>query len=671
MRNLNLLLNILIRHRNKFAGVYYIPDAWNYFGYSKYTVSEDRAGQVNVNPYDFIGYCISKLIIPRCKEETDYLMPLDAGSTPNADINRSIIYSMFPRALMAWDHYEEDSVCPGTFLKAICYLPYLRNMGVDILYLLPIFECGRKYKKGELSSPYATKNFYRLDRNLHDELLGEYSEEIMALEFKAFMEACHALGMKVMVDYAFRTVSRDNDLIWSHPEWFYWIKLKYADSFSTPLIEEDYKGMNDEVLKKLYNAKGITEYLNMFSYPPNELDPEGWMRLKQKCCDCRENMLDLIEEEYGLTTAPGFSDVINDVQPPWTDVTYLKYYFDVPEAVKQYIPENQPPYILQDGASLSIYHGKLVNTGLWEYIAGVIPYYQEEYGIDGARIDMGHALPDQLNRDIVSRARQKNNSFILWSEEFDPGRSEAVKKDGFNFISGYTWVLYKDIQDEKFNTELAHNDLLKSVLPITAAMETPDTPRASYVHKEEIRPLVFINSFLPNAIPFINNGLELMEIQPMNLGLDNTEEGRYVLDRADPMYGKLAFFDKYRMHWLNVQRKWMEKLIYDSLRLRKRFEGIISKKENFIIDERLINNKQLTTICYYDRNSEEGVFLIANRSLHTEAEVYLSVFLPGSFKMPKGSVRLMYSKGSSCSIEWPAERGIVLPAGDVIIGCNK
>ena len=53
--------------------------------------------------------------------------------------------------------------------------------------------------------------------------------------------------------------------------------------------------------------------------------------------------------------------------------------------------------------------------------------------------------------------------------------------------------------------------------------------------------LILLNYFLPNTVPFLNNGLEMAEIQPMNLGLDNTEEGRFVLEATDPLYGKLAF----------------------------------------------------------------------------------------------------------------------------------
>jgi starch synthase (maltosyl-transferring) len=83
-------------------------------------------------------------------------------------------------------------------------------------------------------------------------------------------------------------------------------------------------------------------------------------------------------------------------------------------------------------------------------ITGIIPYYQEYYGIDGARIDMGHVLPPALNQTIVARVKSNNRHFILWSEEFAPEHSQTVKENGFDFISGNLWSVYNDIDKPSF-----------------------------------------------------------------------------------------------------------------------------------------------------------------------------------------------------------------------------
>ena len=56
-------------------------------------------------------------------------------------------------------------------------------------------------------------------------------------------------------------------------------------------------------------------------------------------------------------------------------------------------------------------------------------------------------------------------------------------------------------------------------------------------------------AFCPNGIYTVNSGQEIGEIQPLNLGLDNTDEGRTVLPPSDEFFGKLGFFDNYAYHW--------------------------------------------------------------------------------------------------------------------------
>jgi len=83
-----------------------------------------------------------------------------------------------------------------------------------------------------------------------------------------------------------------------------------------------------------------------------------------------------------------------------------------------------------------------------------------------------------------------------------------------------------------------------------AAVETPDTPRifGRLPYHEALQRLV-MSAFLPNSYFVVNAGLELLEKQPMNLGLDATFDDKWVLPRDDEFYGKLSFFDHYALHW--------------------------------------------------------------------------------------------------------------------------
>lgn len=47
----------------------------------------------------------------------------------------------------------------GTFRAAEKHLPRLKDLGVDILWLMPIHEIGVKNRKGTLGSPYSVKDY--------------------------------------------------------------------------------------------------------------------------------------------------------------------------------------------------------------------------------------------------------------------------------------------------------------------------------------------------------------------------------------------------------------------------------------------------------------------------------------------------------------------------------
>ncbi len=713
MENLQFMTGLLERKKEEFAGVYFLPEKWNYCGFTEFSRQAGREGEITVNPYAFFSRCLQYIVEQKMEQKgmsepayTGTDRQEDGGNTLDiagredknggGNLCRRVIYGMMVRTHSAWNHYESGEIVSGSFLKSLCLLPLLQAFGVNMIYLLPVCDYSEEYKKGELGSPYAIKNFYKLDENLHDELLGEYSEELLAREFKAFIEGCHLLGIKVILDFVFRTASRDNDLMLDHPDWFYWIEKEAADGFHPPLVEKEKKLTNveDRVLANLYQSPGIEEYLGKFRPSPDQIDTGRWQRVKERQAQTGENILALVEEEFGITTVPGFSDIINDPQPPWTDVTYLRYYFDLHPKARPYVPAEQyPPFILQDGACLNLYQGEAFNKGLWDYIVGVIPFYQQEYGIDGARIDMGHALPAALIQEILTVVRERDPQFIFWSEEFSAKNAAAARECGFNFITGSLWHLYKKHRAAGFQRKLLAESWAAE-LPVAAAPETADTPRFAWRYRDKrLRELlILLNYFLPNTVPFLNNGLEMAEIQPMNLGLDNTEEGRFVLEATDPLYGKLAFFDRYRLHWLNPDRDWMEELLAKAARLRNRFIATLAAKESFLpeiscgVRARTRGEKKLLFLCYRLRllgqppaegeereeekeEKEEGrLFFLANKNLQEPVRINLGELLAGGGETNTSKASVVYARGEERDEEWPAGDGWELAPGEVVIG---
>mgnify|MGYP002411172231 CR=1 FL=1 len=670
MTNLKMVSAELERNQGQGASRYYLPAVWNSFGFKEYMIDPDRPGEIRVEPYRYYRAAIRFIAA--------HARPAKAGEdnqvrTDEKTVGHQIMYGAFLRTLTAWNHDPGGPLESGTFLKTIALLPHLQSLGVEILYLLPIFVGGEKYKKGELGSPYAVKNYYQLDPTLHDPLLGTLTPSRLETEFKALIEACHLLGLRVMLDFVFRTAARDNDLIATHPEWFYWIGLEHVDTFTPPVIKRAKKLAirSENKVELLYNSPDLKEYLAQFRPAPNIIDPVKWENLCAKQRQTGANILDLVEKEFNLTTTPGFSDVICDAQPPWTDATYLRFYFDLHPRARKYVAPEQPPYVLQDVACLNLYRGENPNWDLWQYIRNIVPYYQQKFGIDGARIDMGHALPSELTQAIIAQTRACDPNFIFWSEEFDVKNTRAAKADGYDLVTGDLWQLYKKVGEKGFCRHL-FTRVRTAALPLTGALELPDTPRAAWYHPEQNRleSMVLLNYFLPNVVPFVNSGMELLEKQPMNLGLDNTEAGRFVLPATDPMYGKLAFFDRYRLHWLQEEQNFMVPLLRMAAVLRTRFCHLL--KVNFLCKDcgRFPRKALLYFACWDERRGELLVY-IANQKLGKQVTVTFGQLVPAKVRTKMDELTLVYAGRQLREERFSWRERQLLAPGEVVIAVGK
>jgi glycosidase len=461
------------------------------------------------------------------------------------------------RTSSAWDHDRSFSLDlsnfngmkeTGTFVKTLALLPLLRKMGVDTLYLLPISRFSLKDKKGELGSPYGVANFFDLDPNLKDNMTG--NEMTVEEEFQALVEACHLLDMRVVIDIIPRTNAVESDLIKDHPDWFYWVKASEFSEYRVPYVDGVSNTVSPlpEYMEKVYDAKDVKRHIKMFQKNPKDQDPELFKKLVEK----GGNLVELIEKEFDLKVAPAFSDHINDVQPPWTDVTFFRMFLDHPKDNLKYLDnKDAKPYILFDTIKANLFPGNQPNTELWETLTNIIPYYQKSYGIDGARIDMGHALPIELLKNIINKAREVDNDFAFIAEELNPDNSQKAKDSGYNIIIGNGFWMQPRIWEKKLHKFVyGAKDL---AIPQFACSETHDTARIAGRDggRNLARMTTTLNMLLPNLVPFINSGQEVYETQPMNTGVDCGPQDKFKLPQDDLFYGKLALFDKYAIHYLN------------------------------------------------------------------------------------------------------------------------
>lgn len=95
----------------------------------------------------------------------------------------------------------------GTFAAVEADLDRLANLGVGTLWLMPIHPIGEVNRKGPLGSYYAVKDYYAVN----PEFGGEPA-------FRSLMQAAHARGMRVILDWVANHSAWDNPLTREQPE---------------------------------------------------------------------------------------------------------------------------------------------------------------------------------------------------------------------------------------------------------------------------------------------------------------------------------------------------------------------------------------------------------------------------------------------------------------------
>lgn len=669
------------KHKHVFN--YTIPDLWDageVNNVEKIVVSD---GNIIVNPYRYFTALIDEVIIGKNKKKVDYHQPYFLSQPKkrpkglkNGDwIRQSFAYSTMIRSSASYDHdrsgrLEEmnlyDLKETGTFVKSLALLPLLKKMGVDVVYMLPISKYSLKDKKGELGSPYGVSNFFKLDEGLKDPMTGDLCT--VEDEFKAFVEACHRMDMKVIIDIIPRTNSVNSDLIIDHPDWFYWIDLKDLADYKPPHVPglKSTLPAKKQYFPEVFASEEVIEHLKKFRKNPNEINPDLWKKLtkKWKSGKGKYEVLDLVQEMFQMTIAPAFSDGINDPQPAWSDVTFFRLFMDHPENSKPYLEKigHIEPYILFDVAKSSYNPGSIRNDELWETLTDIIPFFQTNFGIDGARIDMGHALPEELITMILNKARAIDPNFCFIAEELDVENAKVSMEKGYNMIIGDGFIRLPRVYEGLFNSFVYGAKNLES--PLFAVGETHDTPRLASRNGGEVltRMVSVFNLFIPNSIPFLNSGQEVYERQPMNTGLDCKPTEQYSLDEDDPYYGKLALFDRYAFHYNHKQRWQIPTLLQKASEIRHSYIDVMMNLENVYPLGFSAPWDMAAGFAYVDK--KRALLAVVNTDVFNDKEHYIRLDnLPEVFTSEQAVFTSLFSSEDNESIDMLVNeyKGMTLP----------
>jgi glycosidase len=144
----------------------------------------------------------------------------------------------------------------GNFKGFMQHLPRLRDMGVEILWLMPITPISVKERQGSLGSYYACSTYTDINP--------EYGK---LEDFKVLVEEAHRLGFKLIIDWVANHTGYDHHWTTEHPDWYKkddqgnfvelngWADVIDLDYHSKPMREEMIKAMQFWV--KEYDIDGF------------------------------------------------------------------------------------------------------------------------------------------------------------------------------------------------------------------------------------------------------------------------------------------------------------------------------------------------------------------------------------------------------------------------------
>ncbi len=123
----------------------------------------------------------------------------------------------------------------GNFTGVLQHLKRLRNMGIDIISLTPIFPISQTNKQGTLGNPYAVSDFKAVNPALGTKR-----------DFKILVDSIHSLRMKVLLDFPVASTGRDCKWLSDHADWF--SPREYGNDSDIVALNYKNKDLNSEMM---------------------------------------------------------------------------------------------------------------------------------------------------------------------------------------------------------------------------------------------------------------------------------------------------------------------------------------------------------------------------------------------------------------------------------------
>jgi cyclomaltodextrinase / maltogenic alpha-amylase / neopullulanase len=161
-------------------------------------------------------------------------------------LREGVVYEIFTRNFST----------SGNFAAITEQLDSLHELGVTVLWLMPIHPAGKERSKGTFGSPYAVRDYYEIDPS--------YGTKD---DFKKLITAAHGSGMKVIIDIVANHTSWDSVMM-KNPEFY---KTNSSGKIIPPVADWF------DVAQLDYGSPKLREYMiAMLKYWLQEFDLDGF-----------------------------------------------------------------------------------------------------------------------------------------------------------------------------------------------------------------------------------------------------------------------------------------------------------------------------------------------------------------------------------------------------------
>jgi alpha-amylase len=173
----------------------------------------------------------------------------------------------------------------GNFEGVRAAIPRLKELGINVLWLMPIHPIGVKNRKGSLGSPYSVRDYYAINP--------DYGT---ADDLKNLIRDAHAQQIKVILDWVPNHTAWDAVWITKHPEFYTLVN----GQMTSPLNERGEPTGWDDVVDLDYNQPALRKaMIQAMQYWLREFDIDGY----------RVDMAGLVPNDFWAQARPALDSV--------------------------------------------------------------------------------------------------------------------------------------------------------------------------------------------------------------------------------------------------------------------------------------------------------------------------------------------------------------------------